>query len=162
MLKSNKEKILHDLFKIGIIIKGIDGFFELLGGIILIVTRGKFASIIQILFSHELSQDPTDFIANYFVHLSGTLSLGTIFFISFYLIIHGAIKLGLFFGLWFKKLWTYPLAWVLLSLFVIYQLFRFSYTYSIFLLFLTIVDFIIIVLLHFEYKRIKLSLKINS
>jgi len=159
MFKIKKEKALHDLFIIGIIIKGIDGILELIGGIILIsIKSNSISKIIQTIFQHEIAQDPTDLIANYFIQLSQTLSISTISFAAIYLIIHGSIKLGLFSGLLYKKLWAYPLAGILLSLFVIYQLIRFSSTHSIFLLFLTLVDILIIVLLRFEYKRLKHSL----
>ena len=158
MFKIKKEKTLHDLFKIGIIIKGIDGLLELIGGFILIsIKSDSITKIIQSIFQHEIAQDPTDLIANYFIQLSHNLSISTISFAAIYLIIHGSIKIGLFSGLWFKKLWAYPLAGILLSLFVIYQSIRFFNTYSVFLLFLTLVDILIIVLLRFEYKRLKRS-----
>ena len=159
MLKNRKEKILHDLFIFGIIIKGIDGLLELIGGFILILIKSSSISkSIQIIFQHEITQDPTDLIANYFIQLSHNLSINTISFIAIYLIIHGSIKIGLFSGLWYQKLWAYPLGGVLLSLFVIYQFMIFFHTHSIILLFLTSVDILIIVLLRFEYKRLNHSL----
>lgn len=156
MLKIRERKILHDLFVIGVIIKGIDGLLELIGGIVLAsVKSGSMFKIIQTIFQHEIAQDPTDLIANYFIRLSHSLSVSTISFIAVYLIIHGTIKIGLFSGLWYKKLWAYPLVGILLFLFVVYQLIRFFNTYSILLLFLTSVDILIIILLRFEYKRQK-------
>ena len=158
MYKIRKETIFHDLFLIGIIIKGIDGVLELIGGIILIIARSDTISrLIQAFFQHEIAQDPTDLIANYFIHLSQSLSISTLSFVALYLIIHGSIKIGLFSGLWYKQLWAYPLVGILLSLFVLYQLVRFFNTYSALLLFLTLVDIMIIVLLRFEYHRLKRS-----
>ncbi|WP_292471184.1 DUF2127 domain-containing protein [Methanolobus sp.] len=158
MLKNRKENIIHDIFIIGIIIKGIDGLLELIGGFILISSKSDTISkIIQTIFKHEIAQDPTDLLANYFIQLSNNLSISTISFAAIYLIIHGSIKIGLFSGLWYKKLWTYPLAGILLSFFVMYQLIRFFNTHSILLLFLTLVDILIIILLRFEYKRLKHS-----
>lgn len=158
MFKLRKDKILHDLFIIGIIIKAIDGVLELIGGITLSLVKSDLISkIIQTLFQHEIAQDPSDFIANYFVQLSHSLSISIISFAAIYLIIHGSIKLGLFSGLWYKKLWAYPLAGVVLSLFVVYQFIRFFNTHSALLLFLTLIDILILVLLRFEYKRLKIT-----
>lgn len=154
-----KSQILHISFIIGILFKGIDGFWELIGGLFLVFAKsGSIPIIIQTVFQHELSQDPTDLIANYLINLSQTMSLNTLSFAAIYLIIHGSIKLGLFLGLWLKKIWAYPLATILLSLFMVYQLIRLSYTHSFLLLFLTLIDIIIIFLLKSEYKRLKNSL----
>lgn len=158
----NKDKILHDLFITSIIIKGIDGTLEFLGGLTLILVKSNSISdIVQTVFQHELTQDPTDLIANYLIETSQALSISTISFMSIYLLIHGAIKMGLFTGLWYRKAWIYPLAGILLSLFVTYQFIRFFHTHSIVLLFLTSIDLLIIILLKFEHKR-QLSLQNSS
>ena len=150
-----RRKILHDLFLIGIIIKCIDGILEFIGGIALAFAKTDIIiNLVQKLFQHELIQDPTDIVANYLVKTSQNLSIGILTFASIYLIIHGLIKIGLFLGLWYKKIWAYPLAGIILSLFVIYQSIRIFNTHSILLLFLTLVDIFILILLRLEYKRI--------
>lgn len=111
----------------------------------------------QKLFQHELIQDPGDIVANYLIQASQDISMSTLLFASTYLIIHGSIKFGLFLGLWHKKLWIYPLAWIVLSLFAAYQVVRFFNTHSIVLLFLIFIDISIIILLRFEYKRLTRS-----
>ncbi|MEJ2054540.1 MAG: DUF2127 domain-containing protein [Calditrichaceae bacterium] len=155
-IKKNKAKILHNLFITGIIIKAIDGILELTGGIILIsIKADTIVKIIHTIFKHEISEDPTDFMANYFIHLANNLSMNTIVFTAIYLILHGAVKIGLFLGLWYKKLWVYPLAGILLSIFIIYQLIRYFHTHSFILLLLIVVDIVIVILLRFEYNRIR-------
>ena len=140
---------------IGIIIKGIDGILELISGVILFLIKSDLITkIIQTLFQHELVQDPTDIIANYLIHTSQNLTISALSFATIYLIIHGSVKIGLVLGLWYKKLWAYPLVGVILSLFIIYQLIKFFSTHSIILLFLTSIDVLIIILLRFEYKRL--------
>lgn len=159
MLKIRKDT-LHNLFLIGIIIKCIDGILELIGGFTLLVIKSdSIINIVQTLFQHELVQDPTDLIANYFIQVSHNISVSTLSFAVIYLIIHGSIKIGLFIGLWYKKLWAYPLAAIVLSLLVMYQAIRLFSIHSIILLFLTLVDILIIILLGFEYKRVARSLK---
>ncbi|MFH0869882.1 MAG: DUF2127 domain-containing protein [archaeon] len=150
-----KEETLHNLFLIGLVIKGIDGILELIGGIALAFARtDAMASLVQRIFHHELLHDPTDIFANYFINASEHMSLSIMSFASIYLIAHGLIKLGLFSGLWYKKVWVYPLAGIVLSLLVAYQLIRFFGTHSVMLLSLTLVDIMIIILLRFEYKRL--------
>ena len=111
---------------------------------------------------HELAQDPTDLLANYLIHVSQNLSLGAISFVSLYLLIHGLIKIGLVTGLWMRKLWAYPLAGVILGFFVAYQGIRFFHTHSLLLLLLTFVDIVILVLIRFEYKRLKRGNQISK
>lgn len=157
-MSNPKKYILHILFLIGIIIKCINGILELIGGFVLIFTKSNFiANIVQAIFQHELVQDPTDFIANYFIQASQHLSVSVLLFLAVYLIIHGIVKIGLFLGLWYEKLWAYPLAAVVLSLLIIYQSIRIFAYHSLVLLFLTLLDVVILVLLRFEYRRLKIK-----
>jgi len=155
-MRITKNIALHDIFMVGITIKGIDGIIEFLSGLTLLFTNSEFImKIVQKIFEHELTQDSTDFIANTFIHASQSLTSSMLIFISIYLLIHGTIKIGLVAGLWYKKMWAYPLAAVIISLFVIYQVIRFFNTQSITLLLFTIIDIIILLLLKTEYRRVK-------
>jgi uncharacterized membrane protein len=152
----NKDKTLHNLFVISIVIKGIDGFLELVGGIILLAIKsGSLTTIVHTIFQHELVQDPTDLLANYLINASQHLSISAISFASVYLIIHGIIKLGIVFAISFKQLWAYLSAGIILFFFIIYQLIRILKSHSLILLFLTLIDILIIILLRFEYKKVK-------
>ncbi|MDA3840452.1 MAG: DUF2127 domain-containing protein [Patescibacteria group bacterium] len=158
MVNQKNEKLFHNLFLIGIFIKGLDGVLETIGGVFLIFLKTDFiVKLVKITFNHELVQDPTDFVANYIVKYSQSISIDTLSFVSIYLIIHGVIKLSLFIGLWQKRIWVYPVAGVILFLFSSYQFVRILHTHSFVLTFLTLVDVSIIVLLRFEYLRIKMS-----
>jgi uncharacterized membrane protein len=151
----NKGKILHDLFRVSIAIKGIDGILEFISGISLMFIKSDFLSnIVQLLFQHELVQDPTDLVANLLIKSTQHLSTGTISFAAFYLIIHGLIKIGIVTSLLFRKLWAYPLGGVVLFIFVVYQVLRVLKTHSLILIFLTAIDILIIALLRSEYKRL--------
>jgi len=55
------------------------------------------------------------------------------------------------------KLWYYPVSLVVFSLFIVYQLYRYSYTQSIWLLFITAVDIVVIVLTWHEYRFLQRS-----
>ncbi len=156
MLTGKEKTALHDLFLIGIVIKGIDGLLEMLGGIaFLFLSPSSIPNLLKALFQKELIQDPTDIVANFFIHIAQTLTSSSISFISLYLVLHGLIKVGLFAGLWLNKMWAYPVAGVVMSLFVLYQLAMLFNTHSIILLIFTLIDIVIISLLRLEYKRIK-------
>jgi uncharacterized membrane protein len=150
-----KSKLLHILFMISIFFKGLDGVLELIGGLIfLFLKHTTIAKYTAILLKSELAEDPGDLIANYLIHLAAKITSSTEFFAAIFLLVHGAVKVLIVTGLYLRKLWIYPLAEVILSLFVIYQIYRFSHTFSLLLIFLTLVDLFIIFLIWNEYKRL--------
>ena len=154
-MKINRQNLIHILFRIGIFFKGLDGILEIIGGVFLVfVTRREIIRFILTVFHHELTEDPDDFMVNYLITLAGHLSVSTKTFASFYLVGHGLIKAGLVLALWRNRLWAYPLAGVVLAIFVIYQAIRLFSTHSLILLLLTIIDIVIIMFLRPEYKRL--------
>ncbi|MFH1511521.1 MAG: DUF2127 domain-containing protein [Candidatus Woesearchaeota archaeon] len=150
------KNFLHKLFRISILLKGLDGLLELAGAAILFTMSSQWISqLVQALFRHELGQDPADLVAGLLIHASANISVSTQLFVAVYLFVHGAVKVGLVAGLWLNKLWAYPVAGVILSIFIIYQSIRFFSNHSIVLLGLTLFDILIVVLLRFEYKRLQ-------
>lgn len=151
-----KNNIVHKSFEIGIILKGIDGVLEVIGGILLMFLNPLRLNILTVILTqHELSEDPRDVIANYMIKISSNFSISTQYFGVFYLISHGVVKFILVMLLREKKLWAYPLTIVSLVLFIIYQIYRYTIDHSIGLLILTIFDIIMIVLTFIEYKSMK-------
>jgi uncharacterized membrane protein len=151
-----KNKILHILFLIGVFFKGVDGVLETLGGLVfLFLKHGALEKYAHIVFRGELAEDPHDILANYLINLAAHTSRDTEFFAAIFLLVHGAIKISIVTGLYLRELWVYPLAEVILSLFVVYQLYRFSHTFSVLLIFISIVDIFIIFLIRTERKRLK-------
>ena len=150
-----KEKLWHTLFLVGIFFKGLDGVLESLGGLVLLFFNNTLLiKYINFLLNGELSEKPPDPIINYLLNLSH-VSENTQLFAGAYLVGHGIIKMAVVAGLYFKKLWVYPLAEVVLILFIAYQSYRFTHTFSIVLLFLSVVDAAVILLIYKEYKRLK-------
>jgi uncharacterized membrane protein len=150
-----KEKLWHTLFLVGIFFKGLDGVLESLGGLVLLFfSNTLLIKYINFLLNGELSEKPPDPIINYLLNLSH-VSENTQLFAGAYLVGHGIIKMAVVAGLYFKKLWVYPLAEVVLILFIAYQSYRFTHTFSIVLLFLSVVDAAVILLIYKEYKRLK-------
>lgn len=157
---SEEISVLHKSFEIAILLKGIDGAFEIIGGVLLIfLTPNRLNRLIALLTQHELSEDPRDVIANLTIRLGAHFSLSSQYFGVFYLVSHGLIKLILIIMLWKRKIWAYPLTVVSLLLFAVYQIYRCTISYSIALVLLTIFDIIMIVLTLIEYRNIKLNSK---
>lgn len=150
-----KNDIVHVSFEIGLFLKGIYGLLEILGGVLLLFLNPHRLNLLtHFLTKHELSEDPRDIVATYLISLSSSFSISTQHFAVFYLISHGVIKCFLIFLLWRRKLFAYPLTIISLLLFIAYQIYRYTLTRSVFLIFLTLFDIIMIVLTFLEYKRI--------
>jgi len=164
MLKKLKEyyngsALLHQTFDIAIILKGLDGLLEIVGGFLfLLVTPAGLIRIVRILTQHELAEDPHDLIATALVKAACGFSIGTKYFASVYLVSHGAIKLFLVTMLLLKKLWSYPLAMAFLFLFIVYQMYRYTNTHSIWLIWLSIFDLAVVLLTWLEFEKRKSGL----
>ena len=72
------------------------------------------------------------------------LSIGTKHFVAFYLLSHGAVKLWVIIGLMRERLWYYPVALVIFTLFIVYQIHRYTLTHSVSLLLITVIDLVVI------------------
>lgn len=160
MIINKRNNIFHKSFEIGILLKGIDSVFEIIGGILLIFLNPyRLNKIIVLLTQDELSEDPKDVIANFIITFGSHFSLSSQYFGIFYLISHGIIKLILVIMLKKRKIWAYPLTIVSLLLFIIYQIYRCVISYSTGLIVLTIFDIVMIILTLIEYKSIKNNIK---
>lgn len=156
--RSLRQTLLHDSFRAGITIKGIDGILEAIGGAILWFVKPSALSHIALKFLElDLPFDRHEFIT---VHLSRAvehLADGGKHFASLYLLTHGLIKAVLVIGLWLDALWAYPVTIFVFGLFCLYQVHRFMHTHSIALLLITFFDLLIIWLTWREYRDQKLS-----
>lgn len=151
-----RDRIVHVLFFISVVSKGIDGVLEIVGGALLfLVSRVRIHNIARILTQHELSEDPHDVIANYLLTSTRHLSTGAQAFAASYLAWHGLVKVALVAALLLKRPWAYPAAIAAFLLFLAYQLYRYSHTHSPELLVLSVLDVVVIVLTWLEYKRLR-------
>ncbi len=152
--ETQREKTIHRVFVWGIWLKAFDGVVEILGGVALLF-NGALARVAHTLILNELVEDPHDLIATHLQHALPALLAQSGWFASLYLFTHGAIKLFLVQGLLRDKLWAYPTAIVVFFAFIAYQLYRYSYTHSVFLLILTVFDLVVIWLTWHEYRYFK-------
>jgi uncharacterized membrane protein len=145
---------LDTTFKIGLVLKGLDGVLEVAGGILLLfLSPMAIEHVVRALTAHELSEDPHDLVARYLLHTTAHLSHGTTLFGAIYLLSHGGAKIVLVALVLRDKLWAYPWLIGLLLAFIAYQLYRITAVhFSIGLTLLTVFDAFLVWLTWREYR----------
>jgi uncharacterized membrane protein len=149
------DRRLHQLFALGVILKGIDAAIESATGVaLLIVSTGTLAALINQL-RRDLFGGSHDLIARLFMSAAQHVSVGTKSFYAAYMLGHGLIKILLVAGLLKGAAWSYPAALVALTGFVIYQLYRVAITFSGALIVLTAFDVVVLLLIWQEWRRVR-------
>ncbi len=137
-----QERRIHQIFVVSVLFKGAHALIEIAGGLALYLfssdTIGRWIDEV----------DPNEVIARYF-------PMTEQHFFAFYLLSHGVVKSVLVYGLLREKLWAYPASFVVFSLFIAYQLYRYSYTHEIALILLSIFDLFVIYLAVHEYRLLR-------
>jgi uncharacterized membrane protein len=147
------EKRIHQVFEISILLKGAHALIECLGGLALaLVSADYIKGLVNSITQDELVEDPNDFLASHLLHFAQDLTVSTQHFYAFYLLSHGVVKLALVISLLRNKLWAYPASLAALGLFILYQLYRYSYTHGFGLIVLTIFDVFVMWLIWHEYR----------
>src|SRR5258708_27209473 len=159
------ERRIHQIFKISVLLKGAHALIECIGGLALaLVGTSAITRLVNALTQEELLEDPNDFVAAHLLSLAQNFTVSTQRFYAFYLLSHGVIKAFLVIGLLRNKLWAYPVSLVVLGLFIVYQLYRFSYTHGFGLIVLTVFDVFVMGLIWHEYRLVqdRKSTRLNS
>ena len=147
---------LHVAFRIGVILKGLNGLLELISGILLLVLPPSAIQRFVVGLTHnELSRDPNDFIATHLRAAAEHLSVGGKTFAAIYLLSHGVIKGVLVYALLRDELWAFPSAIAVFTGFGVYQMYRYVVQPSGWLIALTVLDVIVILLTWAEWRRVK-------
>jgi len=150
---SSHRKLLDRTFYVSLILKGINGLLELLGGTLLVlVDPTRIKALVGALTQQELSEDPQDFIARSLVNLSKDLDVSTTLFVAIYLLIHGLVKAVLVWAVLRDRLWAYPWLIAFLVAFILYQIYELSIGFGWGLFALTAFDVFIVALTWREYR----------
>jgi uncharacterized membrane protein len=159
MGRSVQEKNIHAVFKASVLIKGVNALLECIGGIAVALARAdEVAAWVARMAQTYLVEGTHGFVASHVIDWAQSVSIQTQHFIAFYLLSHGLIKLVIVVGLFKEQRWSYPLALVAFTGFIVYQLYRYSYTHGVGLLVLTAFDLFLIALVWHEYKLIRHNL----
>jgi uncharacterized membrane protein len=151
---SRPRDLLDQTFAVGIILKGLDGVLEMVGGLLLlVVSPATIDHVVRRLTQHELSQDPHDFLATHLLKTAHGLTGSALLFGAVYLLLHGLVKVILVTALLENQLWAYPWTIVFLVVFIVYQAYRLSIKPTVGLTALTIFDLVIACLTFREYRK---------
>jgi uncharacterized membrane protein len=150
------EHRIHQIFKMSVLLKGAHALIECVGGIALaLVDTSTITDLVNALTQEELIEDPKDLVATHLLAWAQHFSVATKDFYAFYLLSHGIVKLFLVVGLLKKKVWSYPASLIVLGLFIVYQLYRYSQTHGLGLIVLTLFDIVVIALIWHEYRLVR-------
>lgn len=150
------EKNIHLAFDVSLWLKGAFALGEIVAGAAThFVSKAFLLALVVQATKGEFAEDPHDVVANFLLHTAQNLSVGSQEFAAIYLVAHGAIKLWLIIGLLREKLWYYPVAMGVFGLFIVYQFYRYSHTHSVWLLFLSVLDAVVIALTWHEYRYLR-------
>ena len=151
-----KERRIRQIFQASVLLKGVHALIECIGGLVLVfVSTSAITNLVNSLTQDELIKHPNDLVAAYFLRVAQNFTVSDEHFYALYLLSHGAIKLFLVIGLLRGKLWAYPVSLVVLGLFIVYQMYRFSYTHGIGLIVLTVFDVVVMGLIWHEYRLVR-------
>ena len=156
------ERRIHQVFEVSVLLKGAHAAIECVGGLALALTSNEWIrSLVTQGTQTELIEDRRDFVANHLAVWAQGFSIETQHFYAWYLLSHGVVKLALVAGLLMRKLWAYPTTIVVLGLFIVYQLYRYTHTHGLGLLVLTTLDVVVVGLTWHEYSLMRRHLPVN-
>ncbi len=158
MTRFRPSGLLDWTFEIALIVKGLDGVLEIIGGVLLLlISRAQLDSWVVALTQHELSEDPNDFLATHLLSAEGHLSGGSQTFAALYLLSHGLVKVVLVGAVLKDRLWAYPWMIGFLAAFIVYQGYLMAVNPTIGIALLTIFDAFMIWLTYREYGKRRLE-----
>lgn len=150
--KKIKGHVAENLFRYSLFIKAFDGCVEIISGLLLTVIKADRINAIIISYAHdELTEEPHNQFAAYFLN-HGHISSQTAAFTAVLLIARGVVKILVITGLLQHRIWVYPVAIIVFAAFMIFELYTYSTSHSVFLLALAIFDAFVIALTVREYR----------
>jgi uncharacterized membrane protein len=143
-------------FRAALLLKALDGAAELLGAVVLLlVPAATVHRLVAEIVSRDLLGPPDGFLTRHLVAGTAEFASGSRAFVLVYLGLHGVVKLALVWALLRRWRPAYPVAAVVLAVFVGYELLRAVRTGSLVLPFLAALDVLVIVLVLREYRLLR-------
>ena len=147
MTVAGQHHTLDRVFAVSIVLKGLDGAVELIGGLALLFIsparlREWLGDVVSfVLVGHERSP-----VFHWAIHLGDSWGARTTLFAAAYLLLHGIIKVVLVWALLKQQLWAYPWMLAALGVFIALQCYELIVHFSWWMLALTLFDVFILVL----------------
>lgn len=147
------ERRIHQAFLVSLAIKAADAILEIAAAVALaVLDAAALQNTVLRLASKHLLHHPDDRVFAWVVRAAESFSIEVKTFAVLYLASHGIIKLILVVGLWRNQAWAYPVSLIAFSGFIAYQIYRFTFTHSPFLVVLTVFDIVVIALVWHEWR----------
>ncbi len=144
------------LFSIGMWWRILYGCLRIVLGLALLHAIGQpLIEIVTAVMQHEILAKSPDFIFILISHFLTEHQFSVTYFLSFYFIFWGTLDIFLSFHMLKDNIWAFPVSLVLIGLFIVYSIFRFTYTHSLVLLGVIAMDMVILGLIYKEYQRIR-------
>jgi uncharacterized membrane protein len=151
-----RRRKLDLIYRVGVIIKGLDGVVELVGGMLLWLAPGLLRSLLVPLSGTVQGDHPIRKLVAYWAgHFGQELAAGTTTFVIFFLLAHGIVKSVLVYCLLREYHWVYPYALAVLGLFAGYQVFVLVRSPTVGMALLTALDVAIIWLVWREWRVLR-------
>lgn len=149
------EITLYRLFEASIVGKGIFAVLDILAATFLYFSGpSTITNMIAVAAQGELLEDPDDRLVQFFLQSTSHFSADMTTFAILYLFAHGIINAIFVIGLFKEKHWAFVFGLVTMCIFMLYQIYRLSLSFSPWLLALTIFDIGVIYLVWHEYRHI--------
>jgi uncharacterized membrane protein len=139
------------LFRLGLLGKGVDSVFEIIGGIILTMPN-KLARWVTLLSQHEVYRHHNA-LAGRLDNLAATVGEKASMLEAVYLMVHGAAKVALILAIIARKRWGYTGLIGVLSLFTTLELGRAITAREVVTGLLGAIDLAVIVIIYKEYRQ---------
>ena len=151
-----KGGIVHNLFEIVVLMKGVSGILEMiLGGVFIFSSRDLIYKVINFFSGQKFIGLLGRLTSDYFIRHTNNFSFSSQKFIAIYFLFYGIVNIFLVISLLRGKLWAYPVAIVFYILFMLYQAYRLVFHHTSLLIFLIIWDSALVILTYLEYQRLK-------
>ena len=132
------------------------GFFRVIFGFVLLNVVGTLLlDVVSRLMSHELNQDPSDILYRFISSILTSHPLYVTYFLAVYFIFWGVLDIVLSYNLIKQKMWAFPVSFILISFFILYELIRYTHTHSTILLFIILLDALILWLIQRQYIKLR-------
>ena len=147
------EKYWHGLFEFSILVRGFNGIWETICGIvILFFSKNALSGFLFLLARGELLEDPNDRVVGFIANLLQGLSSNTKVFAAAYILGHGILNIFLGIQLYRNRLWSYIVTIAAMIIFIGYQVYRINIHHSQALIVVTAFDFLFLILTVHEYR----------
>jgi uncharacterized membrane protein len=152
--KQERERDILWVFDLGLILKAINGGFEILVALLVLVVPPSFVlTLVGFITGGELSQDPDDPVMSALLGAAQSFAVHTHYLLAAYLVLHGAVKIILVVGIFMGKKLAYELLMIALVIFGAYEAYRGFARNELLLQILAVFDFTLLILTAYEYRR---------